>query len=652
MTHIIEQKIRAGLVSQSSGVYKMLGEGGKVLYVGKAKNLVNRLKSYLQYAEVGEDGVGVPLPLQNCNEVGVPSPLGEGGEKIFKNITANPPPAGGVGHQPLLTINFSPKTKRLVSLVRDLEIITTATEAEALILEASLIKALFPPYNILLKDDKTMPYIVLNTAHAFAGAYQHRGKKLAGNKYFGPYGGSETVYETIDLMQKLFQIRTCSDSEFKNRTRPCLKYQIKMCSAPCVGKVSELGYNLQIQKVSDFLSGKNNELKNELAKQMNEASQREDFEMAINLRNKIEFLAKIQRKGDINFSDFEDTDTITIAADAQTFAVQVFFIRNGFSFGSKIFFPRTFDDSTEGQVLEAFIAQFYSENDPPREILTNIQLEDTFAANIQQALKCKILNPKLGKKADLVAFTLPNLQNELNKNLSSKTKIMQNLVLLKDFLSLSDIPKRIDVFDNSHNQGTDFIGAMIVAGQDGFIKKEYRKYNVKYSSTKGGDDFAMMYEVMMRRYSKLTDENKPDLIVIDGGKGQMSSVMQAFLELSLSIPFVCVSKGPDRNAGNELFHTPNWQDRPLPKGSPLMFYMQNIRDEAHRFAIGTHRDKRSKTFVKSRLDELAGIGKKRKKQLLEHFGSLENLKKAKTSDICKIDGFSKALAEKVLEGLG
>jgi excinuclease ABC subunit C len=622
--HPISIKIKQGLVPTTSGVYKMLGEAGKVLYVGKAKNLLNRLKSYLQYCNIEGD---------------------YGGENYIYDS------------------KFSPKTKRLISLVKNIEIITTSSESHALILEASLIKALFPPYNILLKDGKSLPYIALSNFYNqnfestnqksnpknFPLLFQHRGKKSSENKYFGPYGGSDIIFETIDLIQKLFNLRTCSDNEFKTRSRPCLKYQIKMCSAPCVAKISPAEYKESVKKASDFLSGKNNDLKNDLITKMNTCSENLDYEGAIGYRNKIQALSKIQKKGDLSFSDFVDTDVVCILQIDGVFGVQVFYIKNGFSFGSNVFFPKAMDGDTKEDVLEAFLTQFYYENDKPKEILLNISLDNEFCDDFYNGIGCKLLHPKLGKKLELVNFTLSNLTNEITKHNNAKSKNMQNLILLKNFLDLEDIPKRIDVFDNSHTQGKDFIGAMIVATQDGFNKKEYRKYNVKFDTTKPGDDFAMIYEVLTRRYSSMTESNKPDLVVVDGGKGQMTMLKKAFEDLGIDLPFVCISKGVDRNAGNELFHTKNWTDRPLEKNSPLMFYMQNIRDEAHRFAIKTHREKRSKSFLKSEIDNIQSLGKKRKKDLLEHFGSVELLKKASIDDLKKVQGISSELATRIVK---
>ncbi len=595
--HPILSKLEAGLVPQTSGIYKMLGEGGKVLYVGKAKNLVNRLKSYMQ-----------------------------------KN-------------------GLDSKTKRLLSLVKDLEIITTQTESQALTLEASLIKALFPPYNILLKDDKSLPYIAISKGHDYPAVFKYRGKKQAGHLYFGPFGTTassrQVVFEALDLIQKLFKLRTCTDADFASRKRPCLKHQIKLCTAPCVQKVSKQDYAMQVQACSDFFNAKDDSFKKQLAAKMQAHADNLEFEEAIQIRRQIEMISKVQQRGDLNFADFEDTDVVCIMQNAGVYAVQVFFVRGRMSFGSKIFMPRTQQNSTLSDVLEAFLMQFYTESFIPKEILININLDNL--ADIANALEAKIINPKLGKKLELVNFTMPNLQNELNLALASKASILQNLQALQAFLNLPRLPQRIDVFDNSHTAGTDFIGAMIVCGQDGFVKKEYRKYNVKNTDTKGGDDYAMMREVMTRRYKNAEPETLPDLVVIDGGKGQLSAVAEAFEAIGCTLPFVCVSKGPDRNAGREKFHTINQTDIELEQGSGLLFYFQNIRDEAHRFAISTHRAKRAKSFVKSRLDDIEGIGAKRKKLLLEHFGSVDGIKKAHPQDLAKVSGVSRTLAQKILE---
>ncbi len=593
--HVVQAKLLKGIIPKSSGIYKMLGDEGRILYIGKAKNLFNRLKSYMQFS------------------------------------------------------NLDTKTSRMISLVVDVEIITTQTEAEALILEASLIKAFFPPYNILLKDDRSLPFIALDLAHEFPSIFKYRGKKQSKIMYFGPFGSSDVVFEIIDLVQKIFKLRTCSDSEFKSRKRACIKHQIKLCSAPCVNKVGKEDYASKVTKCINFFNAKDDSFKKDIVQQMNIHAEKMEFEEAILLRNTLEMVAKIQQKGDINFANFEDTDVVCVMLKNNVCAVQIFFVRNSMSFGSKVFFPQVQENSTTNQIMEAFLMQFYESNQIPKEILINIAIENEKA--IQEALGVRIHNPKLGKKYDLLKFTISNLESELEKQINSKSKIMQNLTELKEFLNLNSLPKRIDVFDNSHNAGTDFIGAMIVCGQDGFLKKEYRKYNVKYNETKAGDDYAMMREVMRRRYSKIEPESKPDLIVIDGGKGQLSAVAGVFEEIGCNIPFICISKGLDRNAGKEKFHTLSFTDLELKYNSSLLFYFQNIRDEAHRFAISTHRLKRSKSFIKSQIDEIDGVGLRRKKLLLEHFGSVANIKSAKIEDLSKVNGISKSLAQQIYDSL-
>jgi excinuclease ABC subunit C len=593
--HVVQAKLLKGIIPKSSGIYKMLGDEGRILYIGKAKNLFNRLKSYMQFS------------------------------------------------------NLDTKTSRMISLVVDVEIITTQTEAEALILEASLIKAFFPPYNILLKDDRSLPFIALDLAHEFPSIFKYRGKKQSKIMYFGPFGSSDVVFEIIDLVQKIFKLRTCSDSEFKSRKRACIKHQIKLCSAPCVNKVGKEDYASKVTKCINFFNAKDDSFKKDIVQQMSIHAEKMEFEEAILLRNTLEMVAKIQQKGDINFANFDDTDVVCLMLKNNVCAVQIFFVRNSMSFGSKVFFPQVQENSTTNQIMEAFLMQFYESNQIPKEILINIAIENEKA--IQEALGVRIHNPKLGKKYDLLKFTISNLETELEKQINSKSKIMQNLTELKEFLNLNSLPKRIDVFDNSHNAGTDFIGAMIVCGQDGFLKKEYRKYNVKYNETKAGDDYAMMREVMRRRYSKIEPESKPDLIVIDGGKGQLSAVAGVFEEIGCNIPFICISKGLDRNAGKEKFHTLSFTDLELKYNSSLLFYFQNIRDEAHRFAISTHRLKRSKSFIKSQIDEIDGVGLRRKKLLLEHFGSVANIKSAKIEDLSKVNGISKSLAQQIYDSL-
>jgi excinuclease ABC subunit C len=451
-------------------------------------------------------------------------------------------------------------------------------------------------------------------------------------------------------------VRTCSDAEFKSRKRPCLKHQIKLCSAPCTGLISKQDYNLKIKDAIAFLSGKSLEVKNALIKQMNQLSDELKFEEAIATRNKIELITKIQGKGEVNFTEYKNTDVVCIHRVAETVGVQVFFLRDGMSFGSKVFFPSVrsivsdnIEDISLSEVLEAFLMQFYCENQVPEEILLNHEI--TNIKNIEIAISnTKILTPKKGLKLDLVNFTLTNLLNQIEKELLAKAKTSENLHKLKETFNLPKIPQKIEVFDNSHISGSNFIGAMIVAGPEGFIKKEYRKYNAKFDTTKAGDDYAMMAEVMKRRYKSAPAETLPDLILIDGGIGQLSVVKKTFDEIGITVPFICISKGPNRNAGEEKFHTPlGLTNFSLPKNSSLLFYLQNLRDEVHRFAIGTYRKRHQKSFLSSSIDDIKGIGKARKKALLNHFGSFELIKKAKPEDLMKVSGISKEIAMQMSE---
>lgn len=590
---------------QKPGIYKMIGAEDKILYIGKAKNLPNRLTNYTD------------------------------------------------------VLNLSNRIRQMVYSIQKVEYVITQTEQDALILEASLIRSHNPPFNILLKDDKSLPYIAISSKNPYPQIFKYRGKKQKDVQYFGPFGGTQAAEEVINIVQKLFMLRTCADTEFSRRTRPCLEYGIKRCTAPCVNKVTKEQYTSQVQNAVQFLSGKLTEIQQELSRQMDALAQNMQFEEAIKIRDKIILLTGIQTQKGINFKDFEDTDVICLEHKANLIAVQVFFLRNGMSYGYKNFFF-DFDPkiSTSQDIFQTFLGQFYENNPLPPTILTNIPLASDQQTQLQQFLefevnvKVAIFNPKQGKKLDLVSFTLPNLAESLAKELTHKSTIHQNLVKLKEIFNLPNIPQRIEVFDNSHISGTDFVGVMIVATPEGFLKSDYRKYNASFSQTKAGDDYAMMQEVMQRRYGQNNQSlTQPDLILIDGGKGQMSAVQKVLTYLNVQIPFVCISKGPDRNAGKEKFHMPDRPEFTIDYSSPEMYYLQILRDEAHRFAITTNRNKRLAKTTKSILDQIPNIGSTRKKALLSHFGSVTEIQKASVIDLTKVQGISNALAIHIKEYL-
>jgi excinuclease ABC subunit C len=586
------------------GVYKMIGELDKVLYIGKAKILPNRLKNYLD------------------------------------------------------TKNLTNRIRQMVFLIQKVEYTVTETEADALILEASLIKSTNPPYNILLKDDKSLPYISISAKNQFPGLEKYRGKKQIGYKYFGPFGATLLAFEAIETASKIFQVRTCSDYEFSIRKRPCLEYQIKRCTAPCVGKVNQADYASQVENLEAFLSGRDNGYLKLLEVKMQDMATNLRFEEASQIRDKIRLIARVQSGDNFTFKDFEDTDIVAVYRQADVVGVQVFFVRNGLSFGAKVFFMRFEDEDTLVAILEAFLMQFYSDNQIPPNILINQDINTLEpiiqALNKLSNKKVDVSYPKRGKKLQLLQFTLPNLHQEVENKLKSKSKTSEILYKIKDIFKLDKIPHRIEVFDNSHFSGTEFMGGMIVATQDGFVKNQYRKFNAKSASIAPGDDFGLMEEVMMRRYRDVLKEAEmPDLVLIDGGKGQQTAVKKAFEKLGLigKIPFVCISKGPDRNAGREKFHLLGHPEFQLEPEDPVLYYLQQLRDEAHRFVINAGRNKRVKNVSNSALDKIEGIGKIRKQKLLQKYGSAKAVKQVSPDELSRFLKISPDVANKILDNL-
>lgn len=589
------------------GVYRMLDANEKVLYVGKAKNLTNRVKSYTNLK--------------------------------------------GVSH----------RIAKMISLTRSMEFVTTHTEVEALLLEANFIKRYKPHYNILLRDDKSFPYILIDTSHKSPQVLKHRGAKKRQGYYFGPFASASAVNTSLNILQKAFSLRTCTDSIFNSRTRPCLLYQIKRCSAPCVGKISDKDYDLLVEEAHDFLSGKSDAIKGRFTKKMEEASIGQNYELAAVYRDRLKALAVVQSRQDATNGRMDEADVIAAYKDGGQTCVQVFFYRNGQNWGNKAYFPRHDKDQHVDEVLPAFISQFYNNKPPPRKILINSTIKQKTlleeALSLKAERKVKITMPQRGNNLLLVEMVEKNAREALERKVaetSSQAKLLEGVAELFD---LDAPPCRIEVYDNSHISGTSALGAMIVSGPEGFEKGSYRKFNIKSTDLAPGDDFGMMREVMMRRFKRQLKEDPdrsaptwPDLMLIDGGKGQLSAVMEVLEELSLTdIPVVSIAKGPDRNAGREDFYMQGKAPFKLPPNDPVLYFLQRLRDESHRFVIGSHRNRRSKKLHKSLLDDLPNVGAARKKALLLHFGSAKAVSGAAITDLEKVNGISRGLATKIYD---
>ncbi|WP_395619685.1 excinuclease ABC subunit UvrC [Sphingorhabdus sp.] len=589
------------------GVYRMHDARGDVLYVGKARALKNRVGNYVQIDRLPN------------------------------------------------------RLRRMVALTRSMTIVTTNSEAEALLLEAQLIKRYRPAYNVLLRDDKSFPFILLRADHKFPRIQKHRGARRHKGHYYGPFASAGSVNQTLNALQKLFLLRSCTDSFFNNRDRPCLLYQIKRCSAPCVGRIDDASYDSLVADAKSFLDGKSSAVQAKLAKEMESAAEALDFERAAMVRDRLRALTFIQGSQAINAEGVGDADIFALAHRNGVMGIQAFFIRGGQNWGHRSFFPAHVAEMSEDEVFTSFLAQFYEDVPPAKFIFLDRQL--TEADLLAQALseraerKIEISMPQRGDRVRLVKQATRNAAEALDRRLAESTTQGKLLQEVADLFELPEPPRRIEVYDNSHIQGTNALGAMIVAGPEGFIKGQYRKFNIKNPDTTPGDDFAMMREVMARRFGRLMDDNEPerdenwpDLVLIDGGKGQMSSVMQIVRELGVEdVAFIGVSKGPDRHAGRETFHFPDGREFTLPVNAPVMFYLQRLRDEAHRFAIGAHRAKRSKAITVSPLDEVPGIGPSRKKALLMHFGTARAVRNASLEDLQKAPGVSAAVAQTVYD---
>ena len=598
---LIRKKIP--LVSNSPGVYRMLDKKDQVLYVGKAKNLPNRLKSYV------------------------------------------------------LDRKHPMRTERMLALTNNLEIVTTDSEAEALLLEANLIKKFKPKFNILLRDDKSFPYIIIEKDCDWPQLSKHRGKKNKNGYYFGPFASAGSANWTIKILQKVFLLRVCNDSVFKNRDRPCILYQIKRCSAPCVNYLSKTEYSKLVSDTILFLSGKSKNIQKKLSVEMEKSSEKMDYEKAAILRDRIKALAQIQSSQSISSANLDNADVISIAQEAEKSCVQVFFYRSKQNWGNQSYFPFHDKSHTAEEVLASFIVQFYENKNVPSEILINKKIKDLnlikFALEKKEEKFISIKIPTKGSALKLSMMAEKNAKEALIRKIFESETNNKLLNKIADKFKLDISPRTIEVFDNSHIQGTNSIGALITFGSEGFIKKQYRKFNIKNKELNAGDDYGMLKEVFERRFSKIIKSKKqtdvviPDLVIIDGGKGQYSVGRKILDELGFhDIPIIAIAKGKNRNKGDETFFHKTSAIK-LSKREPLLFFLQRLRDESHRFAVSSHRMKRNKNLTKSLLDQINGIGRTRKRALLNYFGSAKAVESASFDDLKRIEGIETSVAKKI-----
>ena len=631
------------------GVYRMLDRRGDALYVGKARSLKKRVATYTQLAKL-------PRRLQ-----------------------------------------------RMVAETASLEVVTTHTEVEALLLESNLIKRLMPRYNVLLRDDKSFPYILIAAGHDYPQITKHRGAHSRDGAYFGPFASAGAVNRTITALEKAFLLRSCSDSVFPARTRPCLMHQIKRCSAPCVGRISQQDYAALVRQAKDFLTGRSHDIQGQLGAAMEEASERLDFEAAAVYRDRLRALAHIQSHQAINVEGLDDADVIAAHQEARQTCVQVFFFRAGRNYGNRAYFPSHDKNLGVSEVLSAFVAQFYDNKPTPKVVLVSHALEDQAllaeALTLRAGHRVELAVPKRGAKRKLIDNALANAREALARRLAESGSQRQLLEAVASTFGLEGMPQRIEVYDNSHIQGSDPYGAMIAAGPEGFLKTAYRKFRIRGGSTAGsrgataadataadataamappglaeeaagyvaadqaapgqaaGDDYAMMREVLERRFTRALKEDPererglwPDLVLIDGGRGQLNVALAVFEDLGLGdLPVAAIAKGPDRDAGRERIFLPGRAPLLLPPRDPLLYYLQRLRDEAHRFAIGSHRGGRSKARLRSTLDDIPGVGAKRKRTLLHHFGSAGAVARAGLSDLEAVEGINKTVAQRIYD---
>jgi excinuclease ABC subunit C len=595
----------------------MLNAASDVLYVGKAKNVRKRLASYAR--------VNAPLPA---------------------------------------------RILRMIAATVTVEIVSTTTETEALLLEANLIKQLRPRFNVQLRDDKSFPYILITGDHWAPQILKHRGAQTRPGRYFGPFASAGAVNRTITALQRAFLIRSCTDGFFESRTRPCLLYQIRRCSGPCTGEIDFPGYTELVREASDFLSGRSHLVKQELAGEMEKASNELEFETAALYRDRLAALSAIQSQQGINPRTVEEADVFAIHQECGYSCVEVFFFRTGQNWGNRAYFPRAEKSYTPEEVLGSFLAQFYDDKPPPKLILLSHEIEESAllanALAVKAGFKVEVSTPKRGEKKELIAHALTNAREALGRKLSDTATQSRLLQGMATTLGLPQPPRRIEVYDNSHIQGTNAVGAMIVAGPDGFIKNQYRKFNIKSEGLTPGDDYAMMREVLERRFKRLlkppegdavkakADDDSfpqwPDLVVIDGGRGQLNAVREIFEGLGLTqVSLMAVAKGPDRDAGRETLFMPGREAIKLEPRDPVLYFIQRLRDEAHRFVIGSHRKLRKKDIREAGLQEIPGIGPSRKRALLHHFGTLKEIERASVADLGKVPGVSAESARKIFD---
>ena len=587
------------------GVYRMVGDEGEVLYVGKARSLKKRVVQYAQ----------------------------------------------GRFH--------TQRIAHMVDLTRSMEFVTTRTETDALLLEINLIKQLKPRFNVLLRDDKSFPEIVIRREHAAAQLRKHRGAHTIKGDYFGPFASAGAVNRTLNTLQKAFLLRSCSDSVYESRTRPCMLHQIRRCAAPCTGLISLEDYGGLVEQAGAFLRGKSRAVMGKIAAEMQAASDEMEFERAARLRDRIRALASIAQEQQINPETVDEADVFALHAEGGQACVQVFFFRAGQNWGNRAYFPRVDKSDEDADVMAAFLGQFYDDKPIPKLILVNVQpaecelLTEAFA--LKGGRKVEINRPQRGEKRQLVEHAVINAREALGRKMSESSAQAKLLAGVCEAFGLEAPPERIEVYDNSHIMGTNAVGGMIVAGPDGFQKSQYRKFNIKGTDITPGDDFGMMKEVLRRRFGRLVKEEeeggeaiRPDLVLIDGGMGQIGAVMEVLADLGVDdIAVVGVAKGPDRDAGLERFFIPGKPYFMLEPKSPVLYYLQRLRDEAHRFAIGTHRAKRSAEMKKNPLDEIEGVGPGRKRALLHAFGSARGVSRASVDDLAKVEGVSAPLAERI-----
>lgn len=597
------------------GVYRMLNKNGDVMYVGKARSLKKRVSNYAQ-------------------------------GRVHSN-----------------------RLSRMVRETVHMEFVTTRTEVEALLLEANLIKRLRPRYNVLLRDDKSFPYILITGDSRSPAIYKHRGARARKGDYFGPFASASAVGRTINSLQRAFLLRTCTDSVFESRTRPCLLYQIKRCSGPCTHEISDQDYAGLVNEAKDFLSGKSQNVKEAMARAMNEAAEDLDFERAAVFRDRLAGLSHVQSHQGINPAGVEEADVFAIHHEGGLSCIQVFFFRASQNWGNQAYFPKADPQLSAAEVLNSFLAQFYDDKPVPRLILLSEEVEeqDLLAAALSEKAghKVAITVPQRGEKKDLVDHVNANAREAHGRKLAETASQSRLLAGLAETFQLPYVPRRIEIYDNSHIMGTNAVGGMVVAGPEGFVKGQYRKFNIKSTEITPGDDFGMMREVMTRRFSRLLKEEGkpdrsvapedngdtafpawPDVILIDGGQGQMTAVRKILDELDItdSVIAIGVAKGVDRDAGRERFFVEGKPDFTLPPRDPVLYFIQRMRDEAHRFAIGSHRARRKKEMVKNPLDEISGIGPTRKRALLQHFGTAKAVSRAAVSDLMAVEGISEAVA--------